>query len=305
MKYPRIEGAVKLYGFVKPMLAELSARPAFTDPNWIFELKFDGYRAVAEINGGDKNRFYSRNGTSFAKAYPHIFSELTKLKAPAIIDGEIVVFDEHGKPSFQLLQNYSSRQKHPIQYQVFDILSLDGKDLCGLPLIKRKEILKKYLPESDVIRYCDHVEGEGKLFYEQVVAIDLEGMIAKKASSKYVMSGRSKDWLKIKNHKFDDFVIVGFLHSGRQIFKSLVIADLENGELTYRGAVSGFSDQVMAQIHKMLTVDVIKTKPIAKHEKFDSPVSWVTPRYKCSVRYTEITGDGIVRHPVFQGLVTE
>jgi bifunctional non-homologous end joining protein LigD len=305
MKFPRIEGSTKLTSFIKPMLAELSSAPAFTDSRWIFEIKWDGYRAIAEINPKDTNRLYSRKGTSFNKAFPRIYAELSKVSAPAILDGEIVVYDENGKPSFQLLQNYSSRQKHAIQFQVFDILSCKGKDLCDLPLLERKKILRSILPESDVIRFCDHVETEGELLFEQVVALELEGIIAKKANSKYAIGSRSKDWLKIKNHKFDEFIIIGFLHSDKATFKSLVLADLEGGALQYRGAVSGFTDQVMEQIYKMLTPTIVHDKPVAKHEKFDAPVSWVKPQYICNVRYTEITDDGILRHPVFQGLAVQ
>jgi bifunctional non-homologous end joining protein LigD len=305
MKIPRIEGSTRLASFIRPMLAEHSSRPAFTDSKWIFEIKWDGYRAVAEINSNEPNRLYSRNGTSYNKAFPRIYSELSKLKAPAVLDGEIVVYDENGKPSFQLLQNYSSRQKHAIQFQVFDILSYEGKDLCKLPLLDRKAILKKILPESDLIRYCDHVETEGEMLFEQAVALDLEGIIAKRAGSKYSIGSRSKDWLKIKNQKFDEFIIVGFLHSDKVTFKSLVIADIQDGALQYRGNVSGFTDQVMEQIYKMLTPTVVTVKPLTKHEKFDSPVSWVKPQYICNVRYTEITDAGILRNPVFKGLVVE
>ncbi len=301
MKYPRIEGAVKLKSFVKPMLAELSSRPAFTDSAWVFEIKWDGYRAIAEI--GKENRLYSRKGTTFDKAFPKVFNELKKISAPVILDGEIVVLTPEGKPSFQLVQNYSSRSNLPIQFQVFDCLQYKGKDLHNLPLIQRKAILKDLLPESDIIRFCDHIETEGELLFDQIVKLDMEGIIAKKASSKYKEDSRSKDWLKIKNHKLDEFIIVGFLHSEAAIFKSLVVADVEDGELTYRGAVSGFTDRTMKEIHKLLTASIISDKPIAKHEKFDAPVSWVKPQYKCNVRYTEITDDGILRHPIFQGLV--
>jgi bifunctional non-homologous end joining protein LigD len=288
------------------MLAELSSRPAFTDSNWIFEIKWDGYRAIAELNGKEPNRLYSRKGTSFAKAFPKVYYELNKFKTPAVVDGEIVVFDENGKPSFQLLQNYNAKQKFAMQYQVFDVLRYKGKDLCKLPLSERKELLKTIVPESPIIRYCDHVETEGELFFDQIVTLDMEGMIAKKANSRYSPGERSKDWLKIKNHKFDEFVIVGFLHSdSEQYLKSLVIGGFENGKVEYRGCVSGFSDRTVKEIRKLLNKDIVNIKPVANHERFDAPVSWVTPKHLCNVRYTEITSDGILRHPVFQGLKKE
>lgn len=287
------------------MLAELTTRTAFTDPNWIFEIKFDGYRAVAEVNLKDQNRLYSRQGTSFAKQFPKIFNELVKLP-PCIIDGEIVAYDENSKPSFQLLQNYNSRQRVPLQFQVFDILELKGKNLKTKPLIERKALLQTVLPPSEIIRYCDHVEGDGELLLDHIVKLDLEGMIAKKSNSTYVEGTRSKCWLKFKNHKQDDFMIVGYLHStSRSYFKSLVLAHLEDGTFSYRGHVSGFSDRMTKEIYTMLQEDVIDLKPINKHEKFDTPVTWVKPKYLCSVRFTEITKDGILRHPVFQGLSKE
>jgi bifunctional non-homologous end joining protein LigD len=108
-------------------------------------------------------------------------------------------------------------QNFPIQYQVFDCLKYKGKDLTALPLIERKNILRKALPESDIIKFCDHVETEGKLLFDQITKMDLEGMIAKLAGSKYLVNVRSKSWLKIKNHNFGDYLIIGFLHSGTYI----------------------------------------------------------------------------------------
>ena len=194
------------------MQAELSRGSSFTDPKWIFEIKWDGYRAIAETTG-DEPRLYSRNGISFAKAFPKLYEELKALRKNAIIDGEIVALTPEGKPSFQLLQNYNSRQKVPIQFQVFHCLAYDGKDLTGLPLIERKAFLKKVLSKSQVIRYCDHIEGEGDLFFQQIMKLDMEGMIAKRADSKYTY-GRSKLWLKVKNNKHDDFLIVGLFAFG-------------------------------------------------------------------------------------------
>jgi bifunctional non-homologous end joining protein LigD len=301
VKYPRIQGAKKLSSFVKPMLAESSSKPAFSDSNYVFEIKYDGYRAIAECNG-DRSRLYSRNGTTFSIAFTKIFEEIQRLPN-CIIDGEIVVYDENNKPSFQLIQNYSAEQKHPIQFQVFDILQLDGKDLSGKTLVERKSVLKELLPKSSIIQYCEHIDAEGELLFQHAIQLDLEGIIAKKKNSKYKVDSRCKDWLKIKNHKFDEFVIVGFLHTKMSPFKSLVLADIEEGKLEYRGHVSGFSNAVMSQLHKMLSASAVKAKAVPEHERFDAEVTWCKPLYKCNVRYTEITDDGILRHPIFQGLV--
>ena len=183
MKYVRIEGSRKLSSFVEPMKAQPTDKPAFDSPEWLFEIKWDGYRAIAEVSKSG-NKLYSRNGLTFDKAYPKIFEGLKAIKENAVIDGEIVVFDENGKPNFQKLQNYQSRDKFTIQYFVFDILALEGNSLANRPLIERKEILKRFLPASNVIKYCDHVEGEGKMLFKEMQKMNLEGMIAKKKNSK-------------------------------------------------------------------------------------------------------------------------
>src|SRR5882762_1962996 len=163
MKFVRIEGSKKLTSFIKPMMAQLSDQPAFDSPDWLFEIKWDGYRAIAELDGGNV-RFYSRNGLTFDKAYIKVFEALKTIHYKAIIDGEIVVFDETGMPNFQRLQNYQNRDRWKIQYYVFDCIEHNGKRITDLPLIERKKILAKLMPASDVIIYCDHVEKDGKAF---------------------------------------------------------------------------------------------------------------------------------------------
>ena len=225
MKYVKIEGSRKLSSFIVPMMAQLTDRPAFDDPDWIFEIKWDGYRAIAEINKGDV-KLYSRNGLTFDKAYPKVFDALKTIKKNATLDGEIVVFDEKGKPSFQKLQNYRSNDKYTIQYYVFDILTLDGKSLTSLPLLERKELLQKVLPKSDVILFCDHVDTEGKSLFREMKKMNLEGMIAKRKKSKYLIGKRTTDWLKIKNVQGQEAIIVGFTapKGARSSFGSLLIS---------------------------------------------------------------------------------
>lgn len=164
MKPVRIEGSKKLASFIEPMKAQLSDREPFDSDEWLFEIKWDGYRAIAEIRR-DGNRLYSRNGLTFDKAYPKVFEALKGIRKRAVIDGEIVAFDNTGRPSFQKLQNYRSNSSVPIQYYVFDILELEGKSLTDLSLVERKKKLRKLIPESNIIRYCDHVERDGKIFF--------------------------------------------------------------------------------------------------------------------------------------------
>lgn len=304
MKYVRIEGSRKLSSFVEPMKAQLTDQPAFDSPDWVFEIKWDGYRAIAEINKSG-NKLYSRNGLTFDKAYPKVFEGLKAIKKNAIIDGEIVVLDESGKPNFQKLQNYKNKDKYPIQYYVFDIIELDGKSLTGLTLVERKEILKDLLPKSDVIKYCDHVEDEGKMLFRQMQKMDLEGMIAKRKKSKYLIGKRSSDWLKIKNVQSQEAIIVGFTDpkGARQYFGSLLLAVRNRNKLVSIGNVgTGFNDKSLKDLHGKLKKLVRKTSPLNVPIKEAPDITWVEPELVCNIKFTEITADGSVRHPVFQGL---
>lgn len=303
MKYAKIEGGVKLSKFITPMTATLSDEPAFDDPKWLFEIKWDGYRAIAELNGKD-TRFYSRNGLSFNKAYPKIFNELIKLKIDAILDGEIVVF-RNGMPSFQAIQNYKSTQNLPIQFIVFDCLRFEGKDITKVPLVERKEILKRILPQNNVIRYCDHVEADGVALFEQARKINLEGIIAKRMDSKYYPDRRSKEWLKIKNVNVDDFKIVGWTDpkASRQYFGALLLAKEVDDELIYSGEVgTGFTNELLKRLYSKIQPLEIDDCPLDVPVRKEKGFHWATPKYSCQVQYVEITDDGHVRHPSFLGL---
>lgn len=290
MKFVKIEGGVKLSTFTAPMSATLSDRPAFDDPNWLFEIKWDGYRAIAELKGRE-TRFYSRNGLSFAKAYPKIFDELVKLKIDAVLDGEVVVFRD-GMPSFQAIQNYRSTQNLPIQFIVFDCLALGEKDLTKLRLVERKEMLRKVLPQNNYIKYCDHVETEGIALFEQAKKINLEGIIAKRIDSKYFPDKRSKDWLKIKNVNVDDFKIVGWTDpkASRQFFGALLLAKEVDGQLIYAGEVgTGFTNELLKTLHAKIKSFEIKTCPLDVDIKKEKGYHWVQPMYSAQVQYVEFT----------------
>ena len=304
MKYVRIEGSRKLSSFVEPMKAQLTDQPAFDSADWLFEIKWDGYRAIAEINKSG-NKLYSRNGLTFDKAYPKIFDGLKVFKKNAIIDGEIVVFDESGKPNFQKLQNYQNSDKFVIQYFVFDIIELEGKSLASLPLIERKEILRKFLGDSKVIKYCDHVEDEGKMLFREMQKMNLEGMIAKRKNSKYQIGKRSPDWLKLKNVQSQEAIIVGFTDpkGSRTYFGSLLLAVKKKGKLVSIGNVgTGFNDKSLKDLYAKLKKITRKSSPLDVPIKETPDITWVEPRLVCNIKFTEITEDGSVRHPVFQGL---
>lgn len=304
MKYVKIEGSKKLQTFIEPMKAQLTDQPAFDSPEWLFEIKWDGYRAIAEIEK-QGNKLYSRNGLTFDKAYPKVFEALKKIKTECVVDGEIVVFDEHGKPSFQKMQNYRNTDKYQIQFQVFDCLEVNGKSTTNLPLVERKNILKKIIPESSIIQYCDHVEDEGKMLFKEMVKMNLEGMIAKRKKSLYQIGRRSPDWLKIKNIRGQEAIIVGYTEpkGSRKYFGSLLLAVKQKGKLVSIGNVgTGFTEILLKDLYKKLKPLKRKTSPLDISIKEASDVTWVKPELVCNINFTEITEDGSVRHPVFQGL---
>ncbi|PZF74546.1 DNA ligase D [Taibaiella soli] len=288
------------------MLAKLHDK-AFNDPDWIFEIKWDGYRAIAEIKGNN-SRLYSRNGLSFEKNYPIVVDALSNIEHNCILDGEIVALDDSGVPRFQLLQQYGTDADVPLKYYVFDLLSLDGKSTEGLPLSDRKELLKKLLPKDQTIVYCDHVKEDGIDFFNEVKKVGLEGMIAKRWDSTYHENSRGGDWLKIKHMLTDEAVIAGFTapRGGRKYFGALVLGAFEEGKLKYIGHTgTGFDDKTLKSLYDQLKPLITDTNPFGLKVKVNSPVTWVKPKLVCAIKFTEITSDGNRRHPVFEGLRTD
>jgi bifunctional non-homologous end joining protein LigD len=203
------------------------------------------------------------------------------------------------------LQNYSNNSSYTIHYFVFDCLSVDGKDITGLPLIERKTILKSNLAKDSIIVYCDHIEESGKAFFKELSKTEMEGMIAKRAASRYQMGKRNSDWLKIKNVQSDEAVIVGFTRpKGSRIgFGSLLLAQYENRKLKYIGNVgTGFTDEILKSLYKKLNLMVVPVSPLDFPIKPPPDTSWVKPNLVCNIKFTEKTSDGMIRHPVFLGL---
>ncbi|MDF2449039.1 MAG: ATP-dependent ligase LigD phosphoesterase module / ATP-dependent ligase LigD polymerase [Bacteroidota bacterium] len=290
----------KLNEYIEPMLAKETDKP-FNDADWIYEMKWDGYRALAEINDGEV-QLYSRNGNSFNATYPIIVSQLKKWKGNAVIDGEIVIVDENGKSSFQSLQDYKNNENASLEYRVFDLLQLNGKNLCELPLLERKKYLKKTLPKNPVVKYSDHIEGKGIEFFKMIVENDLEGIMAKEAGSAYHTGARSSSWLKIKNHKSMEAVIAGFTKptGSRKHFGALILGIWEGEKLKYIGHTgTGFDAKGLGMLKKTLDRIVSKKSPFKSAVKTNTTVTWVKPELVCEVKYTERTRDGLLRHPVF------
>jgi bifunctional non-homologous end joining protein LigD len=290
----------KLDDFIPAMLAKESNK-AFSDANWIYEIKWDGYRAIAELDHG-KVKLYSRNGNSFVYSYPVVFNELKSMPINAVLDGEIVVMDEEGNPSFQKLQHYEENKHLPLLYYVFDVLEMNGKQLYDQPLIERKKLLQELLPESDVVKYSDHVEETGEEFFEVIQEKNLEGIMAKKADSHYYPGKRTTEWLKIKHHKSDEAIICGFTapRGGRKYFGALVLGIMKDGKLTYVGHTgSGFDDKLLKEVSAKLEPLIQDKSPFEERVKTNQPVTWVQPKYVCELKFSEWTNDGKMRHPIF------
>jgi bifunctional non-homologous end joining protein LigD len=295
------------------MLAETREEP-FSKAGWVFEVKLDGYRMRAACQNGEPI-LYSRKGLEFTESFPEIARAVKAIPFEGVIlDGELVVTNESGHPSFNNLQaraKLGAREarraaiESPATLYVFDLLSFAGYDLRKLPLIKRKEILQQILPPAGPLRYSEHFEKNGEALYEQVVNLGLEGIVAKKADSPY-RSGRSPDWLKIRADRVDDFVVVGFSKpkGSRGGFGSLHVGAYTDGRLIYCGrAGSGFSGAQLSEISATLQALVRKTPPCDPPEHGALPKgpdhTWVEPKLVCDVRYKEITKDGLLRQSVF------
>ena len=299
----------KLKGFVKPMLATITKTP-FNDPDWIYEIKWDGYRAIAET-GGDEIKFYSRNGLDFSERFPGIVQALKKIKHQAILDGEVVLLNEKDLPDFQKLQHYETNLNYPLVYYVFDLLELNGKNIEHLPLIERKKLAKQLLKKNPVIRYCDHVEENGIGFLDTAKDRGLEGIIAKRKDSEYARGTRSREWLKMKNVQSTEVVIAGYTEpkGGRSHFGSLVLANKKTGgngkaakgtEWEYRGHVgTGFNSAMLASLKKKMSALETDQSPFKSKVPLNGKVTWLKPKLVADVAYTEVTRDKIFRHPVF------
>jgi bifunctional non-homologous end joining protein LigD len=288
---------------VRPMLATLVDAP-FDRAGWIFEIKWDGYRAIAEVDRGFV-RLYSRNHTSFESKFAPVVKGLAGLKRRAVLDGEVVAVDSAGRSRFQLLQNYQKTGQGDLVYVVFDLLELDGRDLRGRPLAERKEQLRKLVNNLPHIRYGDHVEETGAAFFRAAVEQGLEGIIGKDGASPYREGVRSPAWVKIKTRQGQEAVIGGFTAPrGRRVgLGSLVLGVYEGDDLIYIGHTGGGLDtRGLENLSARLTALETKTCPFRKRPRTNAPVRWVKPQLVCEVVFQEWTDDGRMRQPIFVGL---
>jgi bifunctional non-homologous end joining protein LigD len=299
---------------IKPMKATLVDEP-FDDPDWVYEVKWDGYRAVAVI---DKKgaELISRNNIPFDKYYP-INKVLKDWQINAVIDGEIVVLNDKGLSDFGGLQNWRSEADGNLVFYVFDILWYEGKNLMGLPLSDRQAILKEVLPtNNDSVRQSKVFAANGIEFFEAAEKIGMEGIIAKKASSVYTSDLRSKEWLKIKVQRRQEVIIAGFTKNAgtSKAFSALVLAVYDDKELKYVGKVgTGFSEkmqkEMMAQFKPLITdkspfdVEPDVDKPSRfRPQRMGAKPTWLKPELVGEVAFAEVTSDGVFRQASFKGM---
>lgn len=308
--------------FIAPMKASLVAAPP-VGGDWLYELKFDGYRALALKNGGAVE-LLSRNEKSFSGRFSEIAEAVAALPArSAILDGEIVALDEEGRPSFQRLQALETgEERPPLAFYLFDLLRLDGADLRGQPLHERRERLSALLAEAvEPLRFSAEIRGDPQKLLEEVRRRGLEGIIGKKRDSRYETGRRSRSWIKLKCVAEQEVVIGGYTppEGTRQHFGALLVGNYRGKELRFAGKVgTGFNAALLKSLHQKMRSLARPTCPFAdlpekQQGRWLQNITpremklchWIEPELVCQVRFTEWTRDGKLRHPVFLGLRTD
>ncbi|HYC28892.1 MAG TPA: DNA ligase D, partial [Chitinophagaceae bacterium] len=300
---------------VQPMLATLVDKPV-EDEGWVYELKWDGYRALSYIKNG-KADIRSRNNKSFNEKYYPILEALKSWDINAVVDGEIIVVNDKGFSDFSDLQNWRSEADGQLIYYLFDLLWLDGENLMDKPLHERKELLRSIAPEDDsIIKVSNNFDATGKELFELADKMGLEGIIAKKADSIYIPGTRSKEWLKIKTEKRQEAIIGGYTKNEgtNKQFSALLLGLFEEGEFRHIGVVgTGFNNRNQTELLQKLKPFITKECPFAVVPDYNKPsrfrpdppkaeVTWVKPHVVVEISYRELTKDGVLRHPSFKGI---
>ncbi len=301
--------------FIPPMRATLAGDP-FDDPDWLFEIKWDGYRVEAVIRDG-RAKLWTRNQQDAARYFPELAGPADWIEArEAIVDGEVVALDSSGRPSFSLLQDRTGirtgrapgtkRHGPPAAavYQVFDLLHLDGRSLLAVPLDERKRLLRSRLRTHDRVRYASHVEAEGRAFTEAARAQELEGIVAKLRRSPYEPGARSRAWLKIKLRREQEVVVVGWLEGQgtHRDLGSLIVAVRSGDRWAHAGQVgSGIDARTRHELRAKLDelardVSVLDSVPRLKG------AHWVEPKLVIRVEFADWTADNLLRQAAFKGL---
>lgn len=287
----------------KPQLATLADEP-FDSEDWLFETKYDGYRALAFIRDG-KVKLISRNALLFNSKYPKLVEVLGGVAQNVVFDGEIVVEDTEGKSRFQWLQHYDvNPTRGTLKFYIFDLLYFNGFDLRLLELIQRKRLLKAIFPKLKNIVYSEHVIGKGIDAFRKAEKAGGEGIIAKQVVSKYHTNKRTKDWLKIKTEMQQEVVIGGYTdpQGSRKGLGALLVGYYRDADFIYAGKVgSGYSESILADLEKKLSKLNRATPAFINPPKMKG-AHWVKPELLAQVKFAEWTETGSMRHPVFLGL---
>ncbi|HSK18016.1 MAG TPA: DNA ligase D [Longimicrobiales bacterium] len=293
--------------WLAPQLATL-AKDAPDGDDWIHEIKFDGYRLLAWIDGADV-RLMTRNRKDWTERFPDVVAALASIGVrDSVWDGELAVELENGATSFQALQNaLTDPTRGTLRFFLFDVLRHSGSDVRRRPLLERKDLLRAALPDADsILRYSDHVQGNGAAFFQAACELDLEGIISKRAAAPY-RGGRGSDWLKVKCLRVQEFVVGGFTEpsGSRAGIGALHVGAYEGGRLIYRGKVgTGFTDAVLRDLRNRLELLEREESPFVDPPRGAAgrAARWVEPVLVAQVRFTEMTSDGRLRHPSFEGL---
>jgi bifunctional non-homologous end joining protein LigD len=315
----RRKASAPLPAFIEPMKARLAAH-APTHGDWLYEIKFDGFRALG-LRGSDEARLMSRNEKDLGAKFPEVLDAVAALDlTDAILDGEIVALDEQGRSSFQLLQQFEmGREKPPLYYYVFDLLRLNGRDLTSLPVVERKALLEPLLPkEGSILRYSAALGGNAPALLAHARKLGLEGLIGKRKDSSYEIGARSGAWIKLKLLREQEFVIGGYTdpEGSRKFFGALLVGVHEKGRLVFCGKVgTGFSAALLRDMHQRLRKIARDACPFAdlpepRGRRWGQAITksemkrchWVEPQLVCQVKFGEWTQDGHLRQPVFLGL---
>lgn len=297
---------------LEPMLAETTPDP-FSREGWIFELKYDGARVIALKSADGSARLVARSGRDVTEVYPEITRAVRHLPvSECVIDGEVVTLDERGRSSFERLQRRFRGMPEPraeidtpVVYYAFDVLSAEGYDLRGSPLLARKDVLASFAPRLGFVRFADHVSGEGLALYEATRSHELEGIVAKRSDSRYESGRRSKSWLKIKVPRAATLAIVGFTQGkgSRGSLGSVLVAWRKKDGLVFAGSAgSGLDEKTLGILREKLAALRI-AKPACVAAPDLRGAVWVKPELACEVRYRELTAAGLLRQPVFLRLV--
>ena len=302
---------------IKPMLARLVDQP-FSDPKWLFEPKLDGFRILAFIQKGEVT-LSTRNGNDYTGHYPWVAQDLAAYSdSEMVVDGEMAALNDKGLPDFNLMQHSAEiairglrlEGEYPIVYYPFDLLHLDGRSLLRVPLHERKALLRESLRATERVQLVDHVDAEGESFFKASVELGLEGMVAKRRDSFYHPGLRTRDWLKIKRVRMQDFVVGGYTRgsgSRSSTLGSLLVGYYDGHDLWYAGRVgSGFDMEMLGALMEPLELLATDHFPFAHDpELAKTDANWVNPRIVVQVKFAEWTDEVRLRAPVFLGLRTE